>query len=104
MGLKTVSYSEILGNRFNLKPKLEMLNEDGWRKVKMVNLEGCKKRDQLMAEVHYDRDYVIQYFARQLEHLRELPTDEIRKIIGEAKREAKQIFNEREDLGRSEES
>ena len=94
MTLKRVHYTELLGNRWNVKPRLEMLSDDGYVKVRMVNLERQIKSAQEMAEVVYDRSYVIGYFARTLELLRSLGIHEVRKIIGEALKESKQLFNE----------
>lgn len=92
--LKRVHYTEILGNKYNVKPRIEMLSDDGYIKVRMVNLERQVRSAQEMAEVVYDRSYVIGYYARSLELLRSLGIHEIRKIIGEALKESKQLFSE----------
>lgn len=92
MSLQRVHWSELQKNKFLFKIRPEMLLPEGFIQVRNCLIEGDPngKEHAVLREVLFDRSYVIQKLAKELEFFREVPIGEIRSIIGESKRLAKE--------------
>lgn len=92
MNLPRCHWSELQKNKFLFKVRPEMLSDEGFVDVRNCLIEGDPngKQHAVLREVIFDRDYVIQKLAKELEHFKETGINEVHSIIGEAKRYAKE--------------
>lgn len=102
---KKIPWRKPLGNRYNYKPRAEMLSKDGLTVDKSVRITVARVPKKVVKSgiypVHYNRDYVVDYFAYQLEYLKDLPWNEVSKIISESRKRAIELFKQSEDMGES---
>jgi hypothetical protein len=79
-------WDEILtaGNKFNQIPHPDMLSDE-FSKIKFISAtDKSGQKIKTEAEVTYDRDYVIAYFARSFKYLFKVDSQVIADIINKA--------------------
>jgi hypothetical protein len=97
-------WDEILtaGNKFNQIPHPDMLSDE-FSKIKFITAtDESGQKIKTEAEVVYDRDYIIAYFARAFKYLFKVDSQIIADIINEAiKLRKKQVEDAIKEIERS---
>ena len=73
-----------------IRPIHEMLSDDGHQRLEcacITGVTGKRKQDAILCKIVYDREYVVEYFARHLGPILEgTNVSDFRKLSTEAKK------------------